>query len=267
MLLIEFCNKEVIILSNVYFGEFYYTDDKQLHDLYEVQKEYDENDRDISKYRDKMLCPECKKAKLCFTHRTSNKREYLSKIPSSNHENGCSYIHDSASKSVIIQFVNALSDENIQDKLESALNYLLPKKVKEYNEADEFEDNPFIIKMDDKKGNSINKSIPRKSINSGFDKFEENKIFIFYGRAKLKCEEFETKKGKRFKLILNIEKKNDWSKNISIYRDFIKDNINEEKIYDIAVLGYFKIYKNIPQIITSKFTSIVFRESRVETFR
>ena len=68
-------------------------------------------------------------------------------------------------------------------------------------------------------------------------------------------------------MILNIEKKNYCWGNISIYRDFIKDNINEEKNYDIAVLGYFKIYKNFPQIITSKFTSIVFRDSRVETFR
>ena len=70
-------------------------------------------------------------------------------------------------------------------------------------------------------------------------------------------------------MILNIENKNYCGENISIYRDFIKDNINEEKIYDIAVLGYFKIYKNVPQIITSKFTSIVLvnREWKLFVFR
>lgn len=44
--------------------------------LYEVQKEYEQNKGDISKYRDKMLCPECQIANLRFTHKTSERRAF-----------------------------------------------------------------------------------------------------------------------------------------------------------------------------------------------
>lgn len=65
-------------MPNNSYEDFLYDEDQRLHSVYEVQKEYEQNNGDISKYRDKMLCPECKRAKLRFTHKTSERRAFLS---------------------------------------------------------------------------------------------------------------------------------------------------------------------------------------------
>ena len=52
---------------------FYYETDGKLVNLSRVQDEYDSKKGDISKYRNKMLCPECRKAKLRFTHKQQKK--------------------------------------------------------------------------------------------------------------------------------------------------------------------------------------------------
>ena len=153
-------------MGNVSFEEFYYSKDNQIHDISEVQKEYDQCSGDISKFKNQMFCPECKKAKLSFTHRTSFKRAFLSKKRSSDHVEGCSFIHDSASKRDILEYIKQLSTNQIQDRLEAALNQLLLKKSKADNDAsNECKDNPLVIKVDNPRGSGIRKFIPRKSIN------------------------------------------------------------------------------------------------------
>lgn len=254
----------MILLANLSFEEFYYTEDNRLHDLDEVQKEYEQNNGDISKYRGQMFCPECKKAELSFTHKTSKRRAFLSKIPSSEHDEDCSFKHDSATKSEIKQIANGLTNEQIRDRLEAALNSLLPKKLKDDNDAsDEPKGNPLITISNERKGSRIRKFIPRKSINSWFDKSEEEKIFIFYGHVKLEVEEFDTKNGRRFKLIVKTKKNNEWIRKTSIYRGTAKDDIDEEKIYEIAILGEIVFYNSFLQIKTVGFNSIMYRESKV----
>lgn len=253
----------MILLVNVGFEAFYYIKDNQLHDLYEIQEEYERNDGDISKYRGYMFCPECKKAELSFTHRTSSRRAFLSKIPSSNHAEDCLFKNDYATNSEIRQFINTLNDRQIQDRLESALNQLLPKKVKEDNvTSNEIKSNPLLITKNDKKGSSVKKVIPRKSINSWFDKSEENNLFVFYGKVKLEIQEIETEKGEFFRLIVKTKKKNQWKIKTSIFRGRTRDNICEENIYDIAVLGEIDFYNKFPQINTINFHSIMYRKSK-----
>lgn len=250
-------------MANVGFEAFYYIKDNQLHDLYEIQEEYERNDGDISKYRGYMFCPECKKAELSFTHRTSSRRAFLSKIPSSDHAEDCSFKNDYATNSEIRQFTNTLNERQIQDRLESALNQLLPKKVKEDNvTSNEIKGNPLLITKNDKKGSSIKKVIPRKSINSWFDKSEENNLFVFYGKVKLEIQEIETEKGGFFRLIVKTKKKNQWKIKTSIFRGKTRDNICEENIYDIAVLGEIDFYNKFPQIKTINFHSIKYRKSK-----
>lgn len=250
-------------MINISFEEFYYTEDNQIHYLDEVQKEYEQKHGDISKYRGRMVCPECKKAELRFTHKTSNRRAFLSKIPSSEHEGGCSFIHDYATNSEIKQFAKTLTKKQIQDRLEAVLNQLLPKKEKDCNGvSNESKNNPFIIKVVDKKGSSIRRSIPRKSINSWFDKSEEKKVFIFYGYVKLSNEEIKNEKGKYFRLIVKTKNQNEWKKKTSVFRGTIPENIDEEKNYYIAVLGEIEFYKGFPQIKTTSFDAIMLREAR-----
>lgn len=250
-------------MANISFEEFYYNLDKQIHDLSEVQNEYEKNNGDISKYRGQMFCPECKAAELRFTHKTSNKRAFLSKIPSSSHNDGCSFIHEYASTNEVNQFIKTLSEKQIQDRLESTLNLLLPREEKDNcNIATDVISNPFVIEHKDKSGSGIRKALHRKSIRSWFDKSEENQVYIFYGRVKLKVEEVNTQKGIRFRLIVEINQGNNWITKTSIFRGVARDEIDENKIYDIAVLGCIEFYKGFPQIGTETFSSIMFRESK-----
>lgn len=251
-------------MSNTSFEKFWYTKDNQLHNLSEVQKEYKGNNGDISKYRDKMYCPECKSAKLSFTHKTSSRREFLSKIPSSDHTNSCSFNHNPVTKSEIKKVTETLSDAQIQDRLEAALNQLLPKKSNESSVIlADVKTNPFIIEVQNENDKIIRKSIPRKSINAWFDKSEENKIYIFYGRVKFKYEKIEIENNVYCKLIIKTDNGKNWIKKTSINVKKVY-NIDEMTIYDIAILGYIKFYKGYPQINIEKSTSIMFRESKVK---
>lgn len=245
-------------MSNTSFEKFWYTKDNQLHNLSEVQKEYEVNDGDISKYRDKMYCPECKRAKLSFTHKTSSRREFLSKIPSFDHTNSCSFNHTPVTKNEIKKVTETLSDAQIQDRLEAALNQLLPKKANESTEIlDDVKTNPFIIDVLNENDKIIRKSIPRKSINARFDKSEENKIYIFYGRVKFK--EINS-----YILIAETINIYDVIKETIIYGERTINNIKADINYDVAILGHIKFYKGRPQIRLEKSTSIMFRESKIK---
>ena len=60
------------------FKEFYFTGDQRLHNLDELEKEYEQKSGDISSYRGRIFCPECRIAELAFTHKKSKRRAFLS---------------------------------------------------------------------------------------------------------------------------------------------------------------------------------------------
>lgn len=250
-------------MPNHSYEDFLYAADQQLHSLYEVQKEYEQNKGDISKYRDKMLCPECKKAKLRFTHKTSEKRAFLSTLPTSNHEEGCSYNYDLASNRAVKQFVATLTDEQVHDKLEAMLNTMLPRDRRDNENAVNAEQqNPFVIDIGARNHQPNRRAIPRKSMNRWFDKADENNMFLFYGKVRLSVEERETKKGKRYILIVKTKRGEEWIRKTSIFRGMAQDAIDENTTYDLAVLGHLEFYNDFPQIVTESFTSILYREAR-----
>ena len=250
-------------MPNHSYEDFIYAADQQLHSLYEVQKEYEQSKGDISKYRDKMLCPECKKAKLRFTHKTSERRAFLSTLPTSNHEVGCSYNYDLASNRAVKQFVATLTDEQVHDKLEAMLNTMLPRDRRDNENAVNAEQqNPFVIDIGARNHQPNRRAIPRKSMNRWFDKADENNMFLFYGKVRLSVEERETKKGKRYILIVKTKRGEEWIRKTSIFRGMAQDAIDENTTYDLAVLGHLEFYNDFPQIVTESFTSILYREAR-----
>lgn len=250
-------------MTNHSYEDFLYTDDQQLHSLYEVQKEYEQNKGDISKYRDKMLCPECQIANLRFTHKTSERRAFLSTLPTSNHEEGCSYNYDLASNRAVKQFVATLTDEQVRDRLEAMLNTLLPRDRRDdENAVNAEQQNPFVIDIGARNHQPNRRAIPRKSMNRWFDKADENNMFLFYGKVRLAVENCETKNGVRYKLIVKTKRGVEWIKKTSIFRGIEQDDIDENTTYDLAVLGHLEFYNNFPQIVTESFTSILYREAR-----
>lgn len=250
-------------MPNHSYEDFLYADDQQLHSVYEVQKEYEQKKGDISKYRDKMLCPECQIANLRFTHKTSERRAFLSTLPTSNHEEGCSYNYDLASNRAVKQFVATLTDEQVRDRLEAMLNSLLPRDIgDDENAVNAEQQTPFVIDIGARNHQPNRRAIRRKSMNGWFDKADEDNMFLFYGKVRLSVEERETKKGKRYILIVKTKRGEEWIRKTSIFRGMAQDVIDENTTYDLAVLGHLEFYKNFPQIVTESFSSILYREAR-----
>lgn len=240
------------------FDDFYFVKDGKIHTLDEVQDRYEKNNGDISYFQGRMRCPECKEAILSFTRKTSSRREYLSKEPSSSHLDNCSYKNDYASKKQIIEYVETMNDNQIQDKLKSALNMLMNRDTStDINiNSQEQRDNPLIIKSSNV-GNSIQRTIPRKSLSMWLDKEYEGKVFIFYGKVKLKVEPF-----KEFFRLLIYTKKRDktWGYKTKVFRIRFKDKIDENKEYDIAILGYLDFsYGSTPEKKLVKYNSLLYR--------
>lgn len=240
------------------FDDFYFVKDSQIHKLDEVQQHYEKNNCDISYYKGDMRCPECKEARLAFTHKTSKKREYLSKEPSSSHLDNCSYNYDYASKKQIIEYVETMNDNQIQDKLESALNMLMNRDTsKDININSQAQrDNPLTIKSSNG-GNLIQRTIPRKSLSMWLDKEYEGKVFIFYGKVKFRVEPF-----KEFFRLLIYTKRRDgtWGYKTKVFRGKFEDKIDETKEYDVAILGYLDFsYGNTPEIKLVKYNSLLYR--------
>lgn len=240
------------------FDDFYFVKDGQIHKLDEVQAHYEKNNGDISYYKGDMRCPECKEARLSFTHKTSKNREYLSKEPTSNHLDNCSYNYDYASKKQIIEYVETMNDAQIQDKLESALNMLINREISTDSNINiqAQRDNPLIIKSSNG-GNSIQRTIPGKSLSLWLDKEYEGKVFIFYGKVKLKVEPFK----EFFRLLIYTKRKDEtWGYKTKVFRRRFEDKIDETKEYDIAILGYLDFsHGHTPEIKTVKFDSLLYR--------
>lgn len=240
------------------FDDFYFVKDGQIHKLDEVQAHYEKNNGDISYYKGDMRCPECKEARLAFTHKTSKNREYLSKEPTSNHLDNCSYNYDYASKKQILEYVKTINEDQIQDKLESALNMLMNREISTGIDikSQASKDNPLIIKTSNG-NNSTQRTLPRKSLNNWLDKGYEDKIFIFYGKVKLKVEPI-----KEFFRLLIYTKKRDgtWGYKTKVFRGIFEDKIDDTKEYDIAILGYLDFsFGSTPEIKLVKYNSLLYR--------
>ena len=97
------------------FIDFY---SKQKNDTFSI----DDAVRDSyegNKFRNDMFCPECRQAQLTLVAETSKHRAYLKRIPSSSHQQGCSFIYKYVTNRVIIKkYIDSLTKEQLQDKLD-----------------------------------------------------------------------------------------------------------------------------------------------------
>lgn len=234
---------------------FYFSKDESIHLLNEVQDEYKNKNGDISKYKGYMYCPECYNAELSFTHQTSRCHEYFSKLPTSDHLNGCSYNYPYGSKKVITEYCNRLTEQQIDDRLESALNILMRKHIDRNNPVNVLElDNPFVVTKEEPNNKYMYYAIPRKSLNCWLDKDLGTDPYIFYGKVKLKVKTYinNNKKEVNYLQIYTKNRDGQWKFRTSITRWGYKDNINESQIYDIAILGCLNFDSKYIRIFTLK---------------
>ena len=151
----------------------------------------------------------------------------------------------------------------MHDKLEAKFNTMFPRDRRDNENAVNAEQqNPFVIDIGARNHQPNRRAIRRKSMNGWFDKADEDNMFLFYGKVRLSVEERETKKGKRYILIVKTKRGEEWIRKTSIFRGMAQDVIDENTTYDLAVLGHLEFYKNFPQIVTESFASILYRETR-----
>ena len=249
------------------FEQFYFLTGGKLHEVAEVQKQYEIDPHSIVNFKGRMFCPECRQAELRFTHQTHARTAFLSKIPSSQHREGCPYIHNYATKKELSVYISTLSKTQIQDRLEATLNRLIPNQHTNHTTSPRgIQQHPLIFKkQEENKHSTVKRLIPHKSLYSWFNREIEGEIFIFYGKVRLHVESFTPKKSSNnstlYRLIVQTKRHEVWRYRTKIFRHTIKDEIDENRIYDLAVFGHIEFFDNKPQLKTETLTSIYFRES------
>lgn len=232
------------------FEEFYYLKEDKICDIDIVEEYATKNNGDIGKYEGNMYCPECKEAILTFCGKTSKRRAHLKRIPSSKHREKCSYNYEYASSKRVKEFVDSLTYNEIQDKLKSILNMLCKQhrpntdNVGGYDERNNKKQNPLLI-VDRKENVDVLRALRRKRINAWIDKSDGEDLSLFYGKVKLGIRE-KTKMNKEtgesytfyFLEIFTQNKQGEWKYRTNIYRGGIKDEIKNDVIYNIVIIGH-----------------------------
>lgn len=250
------------------FKKFFYDGDKQNYTIDMLNQYVIKHDGDIGKFENRMFCPECNRAKLSYVHQTSKRKAHLRKIPSSAHTEECSYFCENKSANKTTEYINSLTFNEIQDKLDSVLNGLLKKKLHSttslaFNDSDEEKKVP----RSRERTADINKhrDIKKKSLNSWIDQSIGNELMLFYGIVKMESVEKEKldssgEKYKYFLLKLFTQTKHDkWIYKTTISRGYKKDVIDTNAVYIIAMIGYLDFSYNPFTIVLYDQNSIKFK--------
>lgn len=256
------------------FEEFYYLQQDKICDIDVVEDYVIRNDGDVGKYVGNMFCPECRKAMLSFVHKTTKKRAHLRRMPSSKHNDSCSYNYDYASSRKVKEYVDSLTYNEIQDKLNSMLNMLCRQRksddIKNINGADRGSTipNPMII-VARRENVDVLRALRRKRLNAYIDKSDGEEFSAFYGKVKLDiCEKTKINKdtGETYTFylleIFTYNKQGEWKHRTNIYRGGIKDRINKRSIYDIVMIGCLNFKYRPFTIDLANRNAIKFREAR-----
>ncbi len=231
------------------FEEFYYLQEDKICDI-EVLEEYiTNNNGNVGKYEGNMYCPECRKAILAFWHKSSKRRAHLKRIPSSSHRETCSYNYEYASSKKVKEYVDSLTYNEIQDKLNSIINMLCKQRKSDIGKTMvgdvgiSKEQNPMLI-VERKENTDVLRALRRKRLNTWIDQSDGEDFSVFYGKVKLGIRE-KTKVNEStgepytfyFLDIFTQNKQGEWKYRTNIYRGSIKDEINKEAVYNIVMIG------------------------------
>ena len=234
------------------FSEFY---SKQKDDVLLIEEAIlDSREKNI--YRNDMFCPECRQAQLTLVARTSNHRAYLKRIPSSVHRQECSYNYEYATKGAINNYVNTLTDKELQDKLDAIMRLLCkPKLIHDYfmsidAHGNNIKESPMVITSN----NGSLKALKRKKLGAYIEQSEEGVLYAFYGkvRLRLRCTEKSSKTNKEYEIyfldIFTLNADEEWKKRASFYLGSSPLEIDEDSLYYIVFIGYPQFENGYPNI-------------------
>ena len=202
-----------------------------------------------------LLCPNCKMAKLSYTARTNKRRAFLSANNLEEHRIDCFYRYDYLSKKKSIEYISAMSDKQIEDRLDSVLRKLdnvVEAEVKT-SDKDNIDISATMIEARDENDRPIQR-VTRKKKLSDRTKFKEfNNVYLFYGIVKLQIKEIPHDKETLYALRV-ISKKNRVICSIKCGKN--EYEIKEGVYYKIAVWGLLEKNKGFINIKPVKMSAM-----------
>lgn len=252
--------------SSPEFDRFFYDGE-----IVELVNALDKDQIDLLECFDKsrLYCPECQKTRLKFTRKTSSRRAFLSTKPSSAsepnaHDKNCSHFFKPASRRQTVNHYEQLTDEQINDKLDAAINRFLRKAAdKDHTGVLPCPDrNPALAPVT-KNGRQTYRRLPSRSIYSINDITDEDLDIptLFYGDVKLRVLEQPTKipSGKPY-YFLNIISSRTGKTIFPLYRAGNRDNVTPDVLYHVVFIGKVKMNEKgriKPDLLNQKAIRIV----------
>lgn len=251
------------------FKEVYFSSENEVVDSELIIEDIGLDKNNLGKYMGNILCPECRVPKLSFVNKTSKRCAYFRRFPSEMHEEDCSYNFVYAKRNVIKTYIESLSYNQIQDKLNAIMNMLF--RIESYDGVRDIRETSMdidnnITDLKNKPERQDKISLLRtKELNTRVKDSHRGGYILFYGKVKLKVTERKThdSEGKtkmNYMLeIINLNKKTGEEKfRTRLDRGEIKDDINDDAMYHIAMVG--QVGKKLWQITLANIHAIRFYE-------
>lgn len=242
--------EEKFMADEVKFERFYYKPTDKVLSI-SVLVNYDKKYGDIGSYKNNIYCPECHVCPLTYVKKLPH--PYLKTKNKCRHSEDpkCSYSFEEAKNNIVIKYYGSLTDQQIQSKLESMMRSLFNVNLNANNSPRQNNNNSndFLIPPTSDKNNIIvQKRLRTKSLNTWLDQSElKDKIYLFYGKVRLREHEFTSKKNNVTYYSLQILTKNvkgEFKVRTSIFRGKIKDNYAEAEDYYLVAIGHFEYTDN-----------------------
>lgn len=213
-------------------------------DVVELVDSLDEYQKDLRSDFDKgeLFCPECMQARLTFTRRTSRRRAFLStKRPAEGENNAhapdCGHAYKPASKRQTARYYTELTEEQVTDKLDAAINRYLQRDQRPAGQGNAVQqgDNPAVATIREN-GQEIRRRLPMRSIYSIYDITDDELgvPVLFYGEVKLSVTRNPSEYGDYF--LLNVHNKETGKRIRFFKRGRMEDMIDPEAFYYLAVI-------------------------------
>lgn len=198
--------------------------------------------------RSLLFCPECHNGQLKFTPEYPPRRAFLSFIGNgeTDHAEGCSHKLPAAGKRETKEYYDSLTNQQIENKLNAAINRFLRHINPDENtpEEERYLNHPAVMTRH-RNGEVLRKRLLTRSINSIYDINDDelNIPILLYGNVYLSVEEKPDKEDENNKIFfLNLYD----TKTKNRIRFFIRyqnqDIVDKDIVYYIALIVEY--YKN-----------------------
>ncbi len=227
-----------------------------------------QNNQQLGIYKNNLYCPYCKVAKLSFVNETYQKIAYLRTLRNERHEEDCIYNYDLIDIPTFTRHFKSLNFHDAQNKLNSIMNGLFKEKASNVNNGISNSKNQLnldFIPIQLGQSKREIKYLRRRKLSSiKKDEIASEELYAFYDKeVKLELKPKKSKAGHDYNVLcikIFSKKRDDWFTRFTMYCGQQKiDNINTELIYNIVIIGYFKIWNGSRQIEAQPFNAFLFR--------